>query len=227
MAFAGRREGADEPTGPGKDPFAVLGVPPTASRKEITEAYRALAQVYHPDRHLEAPVRRRRQAERRMQELNEAYRVARTVPPPPAYTGTSTVPNAAVWLGTAPGTWARTARRNGSSAAASEEERRQSRAQIAEAASEHDARTRVMSEIRLQADQEAGAGRARGRPKPPRAGRGARQIKVLAGLGRALATNQIRCTTCRSLQALPAGWQQHLDDTDYVCSMCARVLLAR
>lgn len=223
MGFAGRPEGADESRAEERDPFEVLGIPPTASRKEITEAYRALAQQYHPDRHLESPVRRRRHAERRMRELNEAYRAAKSRPPPAVYRGTSTVPNAALWLGTAPGTWARTARR---SSAVTEEERRQSLAQIAEAATEHDARARVAREIRLQADEKAGTGQARGRPKG-RTANGAGRMKVLSGLGQALATSQMRCAGCRSLQTLPPGWQQRLDDTDYICSGCERVLLAR
>lgn len=223
MAFGGRRDGAEEPTARERDPFVVLGIPPTASRREITEAYRALAQQYHPDRHLDSSVRRRRHAERRMRELNDAYREAKRRPPPTVYRGTNTVPNAALWLGTAPGTWARTARR---SAVVTEEERRLSMAQIAEAATEHDARARVAREIRLQADQQAGVGQARGRAKP-RSAHGARPPKVLAGMGQALATGQMRCMGCRSLQTLPPGWQQRLDDTEYTCSGCGRVLLSR
>ncbi|HUR17332.1 MAG TPA: J domain-containing protein [Acidimicrobiales bacterium] len=223
MAFSDPGEGDQEPRVQKRDPFEVLGVPPTASRKEITEAYRCLAQRHHPDRHLDSSPRRRSRAERRMRELNEAYQEAKSRPPPPVYRGTNTVPNAALWLGTAPGTWARTARR---SSAVTEEERRQSLAQIAEAATEHDARARVAREARLQADRQAGAGQARTRPKSNVA-RGAGPMKVLAGLGQALATSQMRCTGCRSLQTLPAGWKKRLHDTDYICSACQRVLLAR
>ena len=223
MGFAGGGHDAEKAGAEKRDPFEILGIPPTASRKEITEAYRALAQQYHPDRHLESSVRRRRQAERRMRELNDAYREAKSRPPPPVYRGTSTVPNAALWLGTAPGTWARTDRR---SSAVTEEERRQSLAQIAEAATEHDARARVAREIRMKADELAGTGQARSRAKG-RIASGAGRIKVLAGLGQALATSQMRCSGCRSLQTLPSGWQQHLDDTDFICSGCERVLLAR
>ncbi|NCZ89565.1 MAG: molecular chaperone DnaJ, partial [Actinobacteria bacterium] len=32
-----------------KDYYAVLGVPPTATQKEITKAYRKLAREFHPD----------------------------------------------------------------------------------------------------------------------------------------------------------------------------------
>lgn len=226
MRFAGRADGAEEPGRPVRDPFAVLGLPPTASRKELTEAYRALARKYHPDRHADASAGRRRHAERRMKQLNEAYRLAKARPPPAVYKGTSTVPNAALWLGTAPGTWARTARRSGMNRPVTDEERRLAQAQIAEAASEHDARTRVTREIRLQAEQQAGSGQARSRPKP-RPSQAARPVQVLAGLGQAKATGQMRCMSCRSLQMLPGGWDRRLHDTDYLCSACGRVLLAR
>lgn len=219
------RRRAAEPAPSAADAFDVLGVPPTASRREVTEAYRAKAQLHHPDRHLNSSPRRRREAERSMRELNEAYRLARARRPAAAYKGTNTVPNAALWLGTAPGSWARTAKRSGPTGPVTEEERRLSRQQIAQAAAEHVARTRVVREIRLEADQRAGVGQARGRAKP-RSAHG-QQVKVLAGLGQALATGQIRCTRCRSLQGLPPGWQHHLDDTAYFCSGCDGVLLAR
>ena len=32
------------------DPYAVLGVPPTASLKEVKKRYQQLAMIYHPDR---------------------------------------------------------------------------------------------------------------------------------------------------------------------------------
>jgi hypothetical protein len=51
----------------------VLGVRPTASLPEITAAYRALAQQYHPDRHATQPREFRELAERRMKEINAAY----------------------------------------------------------------------------------------------------------------------------------------------------------
>ena len=69
-----------------EDPHAVLGVAPDASPQQVTEAYRALAQIYHPDRYAEASVRVQQEAQRRMQELNAAYevigRAAATSPPP-------------------------------------------------------------------------------------------------------------------------------------------------
>lgn len=55
------------------DPYSVLGVPPTATAQQLVEAYRALVQIYHPDRYAEAPDRVRAEAVRRMQAVNGAY----------------------------------------------------------------------------------------------------------------------------------------------------------
>jgi hypothetical protein len=54
------------------DPFAVLGVAPTASAEEVAAAYRSLAKRWHPDR-ADAP-----HAERRMAEINAAYDLLRS-----------------------------------------------------------------------------------------------------------------------------------------------------
>lgn len=56
------------------DPHVVLGVAPTSPPEEIASAYRALVKVVHPDRYHDAPVELRAEAERRMAEINEAYR---------------------------------------------------------------------------------------------------------------------------------------------------------
>ncbi len=52
-----------------KDYYAILGVPHGASRKVIQQAFRKLAQEYHPDRSTSAD------AKERFQELVEAYQV--------------------------------------------------------------------------------------------------------------------------------------------------------
>jgi len=55
------------------DPYALLGLSRGASPEQVTEAYRALAQIYHPDRYSDAPERVREESLRRMQTLNAAY----------------------------------------------------------------------------------------------------------------------------------------------------------
>ena len=55
------------------DPYEILGVRRAATREEITEAYRALAQIYHPDRYVNLPPRVQAEAETRMKQLSEAY----------------------------------------------------------------------------------------------------------------------------------------------------------
>ena len=55
------------------DPFAVLGIKPGATSKEITAAYRVMAKLYHPDHTLALGPEVRAAAERRMQEINAAY----------------------------------------------------------------------------------------------------------------------------------------------------------
>lgn len=49
--------------------YRVLGLPPTASRSEVREAYRRLAKKWHPDRNPDHP-----EAGRRFREVNAAYR---------------------------------------------------------------------------------------------------------------------------------------------------------
>ena len=53
-----------------KDYYAVLGVPPTATQKDITKAYRKLARELHPDANPNNP-----SAEERFKEVSAAYDV--------------------------------------------------------------------------------------------------------------------------------------------------------
>ena len=50
------------------DPYSVLGISPSASQDEITQAYRKLAKKYHPDINPG-----NKEAERKMREINAAY----------------------------------------------------------------------------------------------------------------------------------------------------------
>ena len=55
-----------------KDPYQILGIPPTASDEEVKEAYRKLARKYHPDNYAaDNPLADL--ATEKMQEINEAY----------------------------------------------------------------------------------------------------------------------------------------------------------
>jgi hypothetical protein len=46
-------------------------------------------------------------------------------------------------------------------------------------------------------------------------------------MGEALHTNKITCRECKSIQWLPDGWRERLDDIDFYCSICSRLILAR
>jgi len=58
-----------------KDYYTVMGLAQTATQKDVKEAYRALAYIYHPDRHRDSPERVLVFAEIMMKQLNEAYTV--------------------------------------------------------------------------------------------------------------------------------------------------------
>ncbi len=58
---------------PQLDYHAVLGVPKTASKDEITAAWRKLAKQYHPDTVENLGPEVRNEAERKMTVINEAY----------------------------------------------------------------------------------------------------------------------------------------------------------
>lgn len=54
-----------------KNYYEILEIPKTASSFEIQQAYQKLATYWHPDRHKES----RMHAEKKFQDVNEAYEV--------------------------------------------------------------------------------------------------------------------------------------------------------
>lgn len=187
------------------DPYQALGVPPTATKAEITAAYRTMAQLFHPDRYAEAPEHVRHEAERRMKELNDAYAYARKATPVEAQ-----------HFKRARQTDKRERTRKTAAPAPNFgvpwEDAQRERAQ--QSARAHAAR--------MAREQAVHNGKAVARAKPPR-----QFPSTLSGLGEALHTNKVSCRTCRSLEWLPAGWSDRLDDLDFFCSVCDRLLISR
>jgi len=78
-AYAGAGGGAyeqpraDTRTSPGKNPYAVLGIEPSASEREIKNDYRRLISQHHPDKLGDVPDELKRRAEERAREINAAY----------------------------------------------------------------------------------------------------------------------------------------------------------
>ena len=58
-----------------KDPFEVLGIEKDASRVKIKEAYRQMANKYHPDKVVHLGKEFQEIAEKRFKEIQEAYEV--------------------------------------------------------------------------------------------------------------------------------------------------------
>ena len=60
-----------------KNPYEVLGVPPTATDEEVKKAYRALARKYHPDKYRDSDLADL--ASEKMKEVNAAYEEIKTM----------------------------------------------------------------------------------------------------------------------------------------------------
>lgn len=71
-AYNGRESAGQRNTGK-KDPYAVLGLEPNASEKEIHEAYRRLVQQYHPDKVTHLGKEFQELAQQKFVEIQAAY----------------------------------------------------------------------------------------------------------------------------------------------------------
>lgn len=195
------------------NPYEVLGIRPGASGREISEAYRVLAQIFHPDRFADSPDKIREEAERRMRDLNEAFHRARA--------GVAGVRDAEAWArATAPsprpprGPTARTTGPAGATRAANGSWESAARYRASEAARHR--RAREAEEQSLPTGEAV-----------PRRKDGSFRPSTLLGLGLARETNKLRCRGCNSVQWLPPGWREQLASVDYHCSLCNRRILAR
>ncbi len=191
-----RRQRSSESEGP--NPYEVLGISTLATLEEVTATYRALAQQYHPDRHVDSPEPVRRQAEQRMREVNQAFLTLKK----------------GAWLAPTPESPIP------STAAPDPQAARAARQRAYRAAREHTAQARAAHATRLQAKQSVPPGQARPISKNSTGGR------VVFGLGQAMYTNELTCRGCTSVQQLPPGWQDRLRDTGFSCSVCGRVILS-
>ncbi len=57
----------------GQDPYAILGLTPSANEREIKRAYRKLISQHHPDKLGDVPEALKQRAEERAREINTAY----------------------------------------------------------------------------------------------------------------------------------------------------------
>jgi curved DNA-binding protein CbpA len=208
------------------DPFKTLGIPHTSTPAEVTTAFRTLAKKYHPDKYQEKPERERLAAQKRMAELNEAYKLAREKLSRGGgedIYGTRQRSRSTPWEGSDVGAYARTARRTESSAARASR-LAASRDQAERAAREHETQARIFQRLRMDARKQAQYGDAVAKSKSRLV---AKVPSTLAGAGQAVHTNELACRSCRTIQRLPRGWQDRLADTAFFCSSCDQVLLNR
>ena len=73
------------------NPYAVLGVPPTAGANEVRDAYRRLAKQFHPDQNRDA------EATERMQRINQAWEMLSSPAGRARYTAQAAAPSATAY----------------------------------------------------------------------------------------------------------------------------------
>jgi len=193
---------------PALTPFEVLGVLPGASQQEVVTAFKILAQIYHPDRFRDSPEAVREEAEYRMRSLNEAYAAAKRgkIANQSGSTNARHSRPTAAW-----------------DASSSAGARRWDGVAWTDA---NKARAAAMVK-----DNEAKAKEQQAKPNGQAVVK-ARSVEpsrnsFLNGLGLARVTNNIVCIGCDSVQWLPPGWREMLDDSAFYCGICDRIILAR
>jgi hypothetical protein len=70
--FQGEKENGDQPSD-GNNPYKILGIEPTADKEQIKQAYRHLANQYHPDKVAHLGKEFQVLAEKRFKEIQQAY----------------------------------------------------------------------------------------------------------------------------------------------------------
>jgi hypothetical protein len=193
-------------------PFEILGVVPSASQEEVVSAFKVLAQIYHPDRFRDSPEAVRMEAEYRMRALNEAYAAAKKGRMLNSEQAKGDR-NAHSWRPTA--MW---------DAGSSKSARRWDGVAWTEA---NQARAAAMvKDNEAKAKSQTTAKRNGQAIVKPRSVEPSRN-SFLNGLGLARVTNNVVCIGCDSVQWLPPGWREMLDDSAFFCSICGRIILAR
>ena len=189
-------------------PYEVLGLHPTATQQEVVTAYKILAQIFHPDRFRDSPEAVRSEAEYRMRALNEAYTAAkrgRLANQPASTNARHSRPTAAWDAGSSAGArrWDGVAWTDAN------------KARAAAMVKDNEAKQKKQQAMRN------GQAIVRARSVEPS------RNSFLNGLGLARVTNNIVCRGCDSVQWLPPGWRDMLDDSAFFCSICNRIILAR
>jgi len=182
---------------------------PTASQQEVVTAYKILAQIFHPDRFRDSPEAVRSEAEYRMRALNDAYQAAkrgRLANQAGSTNARHSRPTAAWDAGSSKGarSWDRVAWTEAN------------RARAAAMVKDNEAKAKEPRPAKRN-------GQAIVRPRSAEPSRNS----FLTGLGLARVTNNIVCIGCDSVQWLPPGWRDMLDDSAFFCSICDRIILAR